>query len=139
MKDVPVANLHSFGVLNFEVDEVEMKLVAEEKYRKFQLMCFDRYIVASELYTEEHFEGLTLLGNSIVTCKRIKRFFKYFKMKEFHEIRRADTKTYITLHLKSFDGIDMDNHKSIILKFPLKKENQAKILHDHFKGVKNES
>ena len=67
MKDVPVANLHSFGVLKFEVDEVEMKLVADEKYRKFQLMCFDRYIVASELYTEEHFEGLTLLGDSIVT------------------------------------------------------------------------
>ena len=33
MKDVPVKNLHSFGVLKFEVDEVEMKLVVEDKYR----------------------------------------------------------------------------------------------------------
>ena len=57
-------------------------------------------------------------------------------MKEFHEIRRAETKTYITLHLKSFDGITMDNHKSIILKFPLKKEKQAKILHDHFEELR---
>ena len=117
MKDVPVANLHSFGVLNFEVDEVEMKLVSEDAYRSFQLLCFDHYIVASEVNTEEHFEGLTWTGNSKVSYKKIKRFFKFFKMKDFHEIRSAETKSQTTLHLKSFDGINMDNQKSITLRF----------------------
>ena len=124
MKDVPVANLHSFGVLNFEVDEVEMKLVSEDAYRSFQLLCFDQYIVASEVNTEEHFEGLTWTGNSKVSYKKIKRFFKFFKMKDFHEIRSAETKSQTTLHLKSFDGINMDNQKSITLKFS-KKEGEA--------------
>eukprot|EP00092_Neocalanus_flemingeri_P013360 GFUD01014404.1.p1 GENE.GFUD01014404.1~~GFUD01014404.1.p1 ORF type:complete len:1194 (+),score=272.25 GFUD01014404.1:67-3648(+) len=136
MKDVPVTNLHSFGVLNFEVDEVEMKLVSEDKYRPFQLLCFDHFIVASELYNEEHFEGLTLMGNLKVSYSKIKRFFKIFKMKDFHEIRRADTKTHITLHLKSFDGIHMDNQKSITLKFPIKKEKQAMILYDQFEELR---
>ena len=136
MKDVPVKNLHSFGVLKFNVDEVEMKLVVEDRYRIFQLMCFDQYIVASELYTQEHFEGLTLLGNSKSTYTQIKRFFKYFKMEEIHEIRKADTKTHKTIHLISYKEYHVDNQNSFILKFPAKKDKQAKILYDRLEEMR---
>ena len=58
MRDVPVASLHEFGPLHHEVEEVELKLLSDNgPFRRMQLLCFERYLLAIEIFVDENFKG----------------------------------------------------------------------------------
>ena len=62
--DVKVANpLHEFGTKQFEIAEVDMRLLSDTNFKKFQLIVFKQYILAIELKFED--EGLNWIGQPI--------------------------------------------------------------------------
>ena len=48
IKDVPVKDLHQFGLLKFELEQAEMKILSENKFNQVQLLFFEKDVVALE-------------------------------------------------------------------------------------------
>eukprot|EP00092_Neocalanus_flemingeri_P026485 GFUD01028707.1.p1 GENE.GFUD01028707.1~~GFUD01028707.1.p1 ORF type:complete len:1203 (-),score=297.06 GFUD01028707.1:58-3408(-) len=124
VKDVPVQNFHDFGVLSFEIANIDMKKVSGKSYGQYQLLLFENYLVALELTEEETFlnEVNWFTGTPLVTKMNVKRFYEHFKMKEFHEIRMpTHDKESSYIHLNHFNGPAKNANLSLVLRFPFGK------------------
>ena len=70
LTEVKVANpLHEFGTKAFEIPEVDMCLLHEKNYKKFQLLVFNSFILAIELKAVEELVGINFFAHSIVKTR----------------------------------------------------------------------
>ena len=139
MKNVWVEDLQSFGILRFEVPEVELKVVNEDYFNKFQLLCFDKYLVLIRLEDEEIFVKQGFWGPKLRNL-RTKRFYKFFPMRNFHEVRlNTNDETQNNLHLSTYDGVKLNSKESLVMKFAKNKKdnpNLAQALNENFEDLR---
>ena len=134
VRDMPVRSLAEFGVLIHDIpEEVKMKKKYENnnKFREFQLMNFENYIVALEMTVEEKYTGATTpFGNPIIEKENVKRFHSYYKIKQFQEFRVFETREKNknhTLELNAYKegSPTIDKDSSLVLGFK-----DSETLHD---------
>ena len=131
LMNVRVQNLHQFGDLQENVEEVYIKLFSEEERqfkRKCQLLCFTRAIIAIEF--EEHY----------TSKKIVKKYFKHFRMQGFKQKIKAPEKNergkWIVV-LKSWgDGPDVDKDNSFYVKFSKPNEKKANQFRDKIEEIR---
>ena len=75
LSEVRIENpLHELGTKVVEIPEVEMSLLHEKNYKKFQIIVFNQIILAIELKVEEEFSGLMPIAMSNVKTRWIVQF-----------------------------------------------------------------
>ena len=129
--NVKVKNLHQFGELQENVEEVHMKLFSDRETRfkrKYQLLCFNRAIIAIEL------ENWT-------SKKIVKKYSQHFRMQGFKQKIKApekDERGRWIVELKSWgDGPDVDKEKSFYVKFSNKNEKKAIQFRDKMEAIRS--
>ena len=142
LSNVRVKNLHQFGDLKFE-EEIHMKLLSdkEKKFKKkYQLLCFNRAIVAIELEEQEVFHGLNLAGMSKTSKKIVKKYSYHFRMQGFKQKIKPpekDEKGKWIVKLKSWgDGPDVDLEKSFCVKYSNSDEKSANQFRDKIEELR---
>eukprot|EP00092_Neocalanus_flemingeri_P028121 GFUD01030541.1.p1 GENE.GFUD01030541.1~~GFUD01030541.1.p1 ORF type:complete len:1184 (-),score=262.71 GFUD01030541.1:2327-5611(-) len=132
IKDVPVQNLHDYGVLSFEIANIDMKKVSGKSFSQFQLLLFENYLVALELTEEQTFQNQVhwLTGEAVVTKQNVKRFYQHFKIKDFSEVRKTTHEKEMSyIHLNHYNGPSKDANLSLVLRFPFGKMSDCEDVH----------
>ena len=139
--NVKVRNLHQFGDLQGIEEEVYMKLFSDKdpKFkRKYQLLCFNRAIIAIELEEQEVFQGFTRTSKKIV-----KKYFQHFRMTGFKQKIKApekDERGRWIVTLKSWgDGPDVDKEKSFYVKFSNSNEKKANQFREKMEDIRSKA
>ena len=143
LHNVNVANLHQYGVLQFE-EEAFMTLLSDEnkQFKKFQFLCFNQFLVAIELEKGETFLGIGLTGISKVERHVNKKFFKHFRLKEVHQITLPEldkgNKNY-EFEIRTFVKANLSKEKSLIIRFPKKDKKRAENVRNKFEDLRQKA
>ena len=134
--------LHQFGYNGGkEFRLVEMKnMDGQDSYKNYQLIVFNHYIVALELFTDEEVEDTNYILWPRIKKTSKRRFSMYYKIKEFDEIsppkqKESKTKNWI-VEFKAFTQFKVDGKKSLSFKFAPSKFEEAQMFLKYFEDLK---
>ena len=136
--------LHHFGyngVKEFRL--VEMKsLDGQDSYKNYQLIVFNRYMVALELYTEEEVEDRPYTFWPTIRRKSRRRFSRHYKITEFDDIspptqKESNRSKNWIVEFKAFTNLRIDGKKSLSFRFAPSKEEEAQLFKKYFDGLKD--
>ena len=134
IRGLKVKNLTEYGIMISE-EELEMKLFSEDeddKFRKFNIMYFNQFLVAVELQKTVDFVNAT--GWSLVPeqkIKIVKKFFDHYRIKEFGptpSLEMGNSHCYVKI--KTWKQAKLETKKSLIFRFKKVEEEKARKFKD---------
>ena len=128
IRGLRVRNLQEYGILICE-EELEMKLFSEDKdqkFRKFNILFFNQFLVAIELQKTVEFVKAAVWGfGPEEKTKIVKKFFDHYRIKEFGPSPALiEGNSHYYVEIKTFKMAELQSKKS--LKFSFKRSEQEK-------------